>query len=304
MHPEPIKHHYIPQFILKNFCFEDRRLHYFDKQTGCISVKDTRDIFMVRNLYRDEINCTADPVKIEKDLADYEREIAPIIKERFLTEREIFITPEEDEKLRLFFAIMGFRARSTKLCFGEEISKQSKKFYKQYQADGNNLDFWKRNLGYVVQCRSLEEVLNHPHIDDPIKTFFLRDTFGYFGRYIAVVEANEENAFVIGDTYPVVIQGIRPNGLPLIMYELFPISSNRVLFMANNGVQGTPKDVLVLRKFLFQPPKYMEEAKMLRIRVRKLCTDEIQHINREVAKNASQGFAFRSLSAPLPLDDK
>ncbi len=304
MHPEPIRHHYIPQFILKNFCFEGRRLHYFDKKTGCISVKDTRDIFMVRNLYRDEINCTADPVKIEKDLADYEREIASIIKERFLTEREIFITPEEDEKLRLFFAIMGFRALSTKLCFGEEISKQSKKFYKQYQADGNILDFWKRNLGYVVQCRSLEEVLNHPHIDDPIKTFFLRDTFGYFGRYIAVVEANEENAFVIGDTYPVVIQGIRPNGLPLIMYEIFPISSNRVLFMANNGVQESPKDVLVLRKFLFQPPKYMEEANMLRIRVRKLCTDEIHHINREVAKNASQGFAFRSLSAPLPLDDK
>lgn len=304
MHPEPIRHHYIPQFILKNFCFEDRRLHYFDKQTGCISVKDTRDIFMVRNLYRDEINCTADPVKIEKDLADYEREVAPIIKERFLTEREIFLTKEEDAKLRLFFAIMGFRSLNAKLCFGEEISKQSKKFYKQYQADGNILDFWKRNLGYVVQCRSLKEVLNHPHIDDPIKTFFQRDTIGYWGRYIAVVEANEENAFVIGDTYPVVIQGIRPNGSPLIMYEIFPISSNRVLFMANNGVQGTPKDVLVLREFLFQPPKYMEEANMLRIRVRKLCTDEIHHINREVAKNASQGFAFRSLSTPLPLDDK
>lgn len=304
MHSEPIRHHYIPQFILKNFCFEDRRLHYFDKQTGCISVKDTRDVFMVRNLYRDEINCTADPVKIEKDLADYEREVAPIIKERFLTEREIFLTKEEDAKLRLFFAIMGFRARSTKLCFGEEISKQSKKFYKQYQADGNILDFWKRNLGYVVQCRSLEEVLNHPHIDDPIKTFFLRDTFGYFGRYIAVVETNEENTFVIGDTYPVVISGILDNGLPLIMYEIFPISSNRVVFMANNGVQGTPKGVLVLREFLFQPPKYIKETNMLRIRVRKLCTNEIQHINREVAKNASQGFAFRSLSTPLPPDNK
>ena len=33
MHPEPIRHHYIPQFILKNFCFEERRLYYFDKQT-------------------------------------------------------------------------------------------------------------------------------------------------------------------------------------------------------------------------------------------------------------------------------
>lgn len=304
MHSEPIRHHYIPQFILKNFCFKDRQLHYFDKETGCITDKDTRDVFMVRNLYRDEINYATDPVKIEKDLADYEREVALIIKERFLTERDIFITTEEEEKLRLFFAIMGFRARSTKLRFGEEISKQSKKFYKQYQADGNILDFWKRNLGYVVQCRSLEEVLNHPHIDDPIKTFFQRDTIGYFGRYIAVVEANDENAFVIGDTYPVTIQGILDNGLPLIMYEIFPISSNRILFMANNGVQGTPKDVLVLREFLFQPPKYIKETNMLRIRVRKLSTDEVQYINEKIVQNAHLGYAFRSLSAPLPLDDK
>lgn len=255
MHSEPIRHHYIPQFILKNFCFEEQYLHYFDKQTGCVSVKDTRDVFMVRNLYRDEINSPLDPVKIEKDLAEYEREVAPIMKERFLSEREIFLSAEEEAKIRLFFAIMGFRSLNAKLCFGEKISKQSKAFYKQYQADGNILDLWKRNLGYIVQCRSFEEVWNHPHIDDPMKLFFRRDTIGYFGKYIAVVEANEENAFVIGDTYPVVIQGILPNGLPLIMYDIFPISSNRVVFMANNGVQGTPKDVLVLREFLFQPPK-------------------------------------------------
>ena len=100
MHPQPIRHHYIPQFILRNFCFEDGHLYYFDKQTGCISVKDTRDVFMARNLYRDEINDAADPVKIEKDLAEYEREVAQIIRERFLNEREFFLTFEENEKLK------------------------------------------------------------------------------------------------------------------------------------------------------------------------------------------------------------
>lgn len=302
MHPEPIRHHYIPQFILKNFCFEDKRLRYFDKQTGCIAVKDTRDIFMVRNLYRDEINYAADPAKIEKDLADYEREVAPIIRERFLTEREIFLTDEEDAKLRLFFAIMGFRSLNARLCFGEKISKQSKTFYKQYQADGNILDLWKRNLGYIVQCRSFEEVWKHPHIDDPMKLFFRRDTIGYFGKYIAVVEANEESAFVIGDIYPVVIQGILPDGLPVDMYDIFPISSNRVLLIANNGVQGVSKDVLVLREFLFRPPKRIGETNMRRVRVKKLCTEEVQYLNREIAKNAKQGFAFRNFSMSLHND--
>lgn len=292
MHSEPIRHHYIPQFILRNFCFEGKRLHYYDKQTGSISLKETRDVFMVRNLYRDEINCDADPVKIEKDLAKYKQEVAQIINGRFLNERDIVLSFEEEEKLRLFFAIMGFRSHNTWQCFGEKVSKQSKVFYRQYQRDGNTLDMWKRNLGHIVQCRSLEKVLRHPDIDEPFKVFFLRDTVGYFGKYIAVAEVNDENAFVIGDAYPVAISGIRENGLSLIMYEIFPISSKRVLFMVNNGVQGVPRDVLELRHFILQPPYRAKETNMLRIRVRKLCTDEVQYLNGEIAKTAQLGFAF------------
>ena len=295
MHPEPIRHHYIPQFILKNFCFEDRRLYYFDKQTSCVSIKDTRDVFMARNLYRDEINYAADPVKIEKDLAEYEREIAQIIRERFLDGREIFITPQEDAKLKLFFAIMGFRSLNAKSGFENPQSKHTKKHWKSYQLDGNTLDFWKRNLGYIVQCRSFEEVWNHPHIDDPIKVFSHRDTVGYFGKYIAIAEANMPNSFLIGDTYPVVVNGVLPNGLPLPMYDIFPISPQRVLFMASNGVQGTPRDVLFLREFLFQPPKYDESANLLRIRVKKLSTDEVQYLNKEIVKSAKLGVATQQL---------
>ena len=295
MHPEPIKHHYIPQFILRNFCFEDKRLYYFDKQTGCFSVKDTRDVFMARNLYRDEINCVADPVKIEKDLAEYEREIAQIIKERFLSGREVYITPQENEMLKLFFAIMGFRSLNAKRSFDDSSSLRSKTYCKSYQPDGNTLDFWKRNLGYIVQCRSFEEVWNHPQIDDPIKVFSHRDTVGYFGKYIAIAEASMPNSFLIGDTYPVVVNGVLPNGLPLPMYDIFPISPQRVLFMASNGVQGTPRDVLFLREFLFQPPKYDESANLLRIRVKKLSTDEVQYLNKGIVKSAKLGVATQQL---------
>ena len=265
MHPEPIRHHYIPQFILKNFCFKERFLYYFDKQTGCVSVKDTRDVFMARNLYRDEINCVADPVKIEKDLAEYEREIAQIIKERFLSGREVHITPQENEMLKLFFAIMGFRSLNAKRSFDDSSSLRSKAYCKSYQPDGNTLDFWKRNLGYIVRCRSFKEVWDHPQIDDPIKVFSHRDTVGYFGKYIAIAEANMPNSFLIGDTYPVAVSGVLPNGLLMPMYDIFPISPQRVLIMASNGVQGTPRDVLFLREFLFQPPKYDESANLLRI---------------------------------------
>ena len=75
MNKEPIRLHYIPQFILRNFCFNDRGdLFYFDKENSKTTVKSTRDVFMARNLYRDEINSPDEPAKIEKDMARFENE--------------------------------------------------------------------------------------------------------------------------------------------------------------------------------------------------------------------------------------
>lgn len=133
MNRESIRHHYIPQFILKNFCFPDKNhLFYFDMDISQIVVKEPREIFMVRNLYRDEINNPDEPVKIEKDIARFESEIAKIIKGRFLKADEMSITLEEDEKLKLFFAIMAFRSKITSEKFGPKASGESKTFYSQY----------------------------------------------------------------------------------------------------------------------------------------------------------------------------
>ena len=73
MKKEAIKHHYIPKFILKNFCFDDfGHTNYYDRKSGEISIQDIRDIFMQRNLYRDEINHQDAPTQIETDLGRYE----------------------------------------------------------------------------------------------------------------------------------------------------------------------------------------------------------------------------------------
>lgn len=80
---DPKRHHYIPQFILRNFCFDTDRnqLFYFDKRTSTISIKQPKDIFMVKNLYRDDINNSDDIMRIEKDMARFESETAKIIAE-------------------------------------------------------------------------------------------------------------------------------------------------------------------------------------------------------------------------------
>lgn len=134
MNKEPIRHHYIPQFILRNFCFSNNGLlSYYDKKTKKTSFERPNDVFMVKNLYRDEINSSYEPTKIEKDLALYENEVAPIIKNKFLNQKDIVLTLEENSKLKLFFAIMGLRSKRTNELFNSGLTKESVKFYQHYQ---------------------------------------------------------------------------------------------------------------------------------------------------------------------------
>ena len=298
MKNEPIRHHYIPQFILKNFCTSNTDiLWYFDKQSNQLSKKKTRDVFMVENLYRDEINIPDNPTEIEQDLAVYENEISRILKEKFLDEKEIMLKFEDYEKVKLFFAIMGFRAKSTSQKFGENITQKSRKFYRQYQKNRDFQDLWKRNLGYIVKCRSIIEIIENPNIDEPFKTFFFRDTIGISGLHIAVLEAINGASLLIGDTYPVAVRGMIDSGLQLPLYEMFPISHNRVILIFETGAKKAPRYVTHFRECIFYPPIFQNETNTVKIRAKKLYPEEVDYINREIFKNSVDGVAATNKSA-------
>ena len=49
---EAVRHHYIPQFILRSFCGDNNGyLSYFDISQQRIVEKKTEEVFMARNLY-------------------------------------------------------------------------------------------------------------------------------------------------------------------------------------------------------------------------------------------------------------
>lgn len=294
MKNEPIRHHYIPQFILKNFCFDGMgHLYFFDKQNEEISIKDVKEIFMERNLYRDGIN-NIDPVKIKKDLSRFENEVSHIIKAKILNNNEVVLSTAEDEKLKMFFAIMGFRSKNTNDRFGDNATKESRQFYSHYQKNGDLLDFWKRNLGYLVNCRSLKDVMEHDKIDDPIKLFFRRDVFGLTGLYFVVAERRECSSFIIGDAYPVVVKGILPNGLQMHLYSIFPISDKRVLMLVSNGADFAPREVIKFRKCVLVQPKIDLIENTLTTRVKRLYQEEVEYINSLILKEAREGIAFKN----------
>lgn len=289
---EPKKHHYIPQFILRNFCFDDKNhLLYYDVQNESVCVKETKDIFMSPFLYMDEKNNPEDRMKIEHDFAEYEREVSKLINGKLSNEDAVAISEEEDDKLKLFFALMGFRSKRTSEVFSVNTSTVNKPVFSLYQKDGDYSDLWKRNLGQLVNCRSLKEVRNNPQIDDMIKAFMRRDTYGYFGRHFSLVECQEPYEFIISDCYPTEIKGDIG-----IIYDIFPLSPQRALLSVCNGAEGTPLDVRVLRERAFMQPNPAHDGRK-RIISTKLNEKEIIHINTMIAKEAEIGIAAKTETA-------
>ncbi len=287
---EAVRHHYIPQFILRSFCGDNGCLSYFDISQQRIVEKKTEEVFMARNLYRDTVNNPDDPVKIEKDLSRFENEASHIIK-RFLVEsEEVQLTLEEDEKLKLFLAIMAFRGDRVKEIFSESSSEDFKEYYSLFQEDRNLNDFWKRNLGELVNCRSYEEVANNPRIDPPIKLFMMRDAAEITGLYFIPVERRGREDFMLSDCYPAVFEGSSDDGvIRLNMYSVYPISDSKALMLVANGVEAAPQSVSGFKKSFFRRPYYSRDGKILTFRYQKLYEPDVRRINDTIFLNASEG---------------
>ena len=290
---EPKRHHYIPQFILRNFCDDHQRLYYYDKCRGTVEKRKTSEVFMAYNLYRDEVNNSEDPVRIEKDFSIFEREIAEILNDRFLKDNEIVISAEEDEKIKLFFALMGFRSKRTSGVFGENASARTREGYSAYLDNKNLQDMWKRNLGHLATCRSLQDVITSPVIDDPMKAFMIRDAGGPFLRYISIADCREPNEFVIGDSYPVVIVGGLTIGLEVELYSVYPISPKRVLLLTCPAALEAPNHIRGLRECIVTKPFKIDDSHT-KLKVRKVYEEETNFLNNWIIKNSSDGVAYRS----------
>ena len=106
---------------------------------------------------RDVIN-TDSPIQIEKNFSKYESEVSIIIK-KLLIGKEISLTIKEYDSLMLFLGLLGLRSINVKEIY--EQMKNKHNFFTNYQGNMDYVDFWKRNLGYLVNCRSIEEVINN-----------------------------------------------------------------------------------------------------------------------------------------------
>lgn len=304
MKQEPKRHHYIPQFILRNFQDENSQVTYWDIENSKLEKRNTRSVFMNMNMYRDEINHQDDPTRIESTLAVFEKEIAELINKKFLTSNEVVITREELEKLRIFLSLLSFRSNSRMEQYrNNKFNESTRKILENYSPEGFE-DLWKREVEELAKCRSYADVESNKVVDPIIKMDFFNDLKG---MYMTLVDARG-GEFLLTDIYPTLeIFPVQP-GINLHMHCFYPLSPTRMLILNHimfkeevndpslNAMKAFSKisgDMLIPPKSKRIIPTAFLPSDTYTYRVRKIYQDDVEYINALFLNEARVGVMFR-----------
>ena len=304
--PEAKRHHYIPQFILRNFTDESGQLEYWDIKTNKLEKRNPRSVFMNWHMYRDEENHKDNPTQIESSLSVFEKEIAELINEKMLTNNEITITRTELESLRIFLSLLSFRSNSRMLQYKDKkFDPATFAILKKYEKDENFENLWKMEIEELSKCRTYDQIKKSKIIDPIIKQDFLNDLHG---MYMTFVDARG-GEFLISDVYPTLeIFPMRPN-VNIHLHCLFPLSATRLLllnhvmfrqytndpmleFMKNfSNIKG---DLIALPKNNYVSVIPYGPNDIFIYKVKKIYSSDVEYINALSLNEAHVGIAFKN----------
>lgn len=304
---EAKRHHYIPQFILRNFLDDNGQVSYWDIEKEVLEKRNTRSVFMNFDMYRDELNYRENPTAIESSLSVFESEIANLINNKFLKNDEITITRSELESLRIFLELLSFRSDLRKDQYiNSKFTESTRDVLSEY-ANGDYVDLWKKEVDALSKCRTYEDINKSKEIDPIIKMDFMNAIKGY---YMTVVEARGGD-FLLTDVYPTLEVYPMTIDVNIHLHCIYPFSNKRALLL--NHVMFKP---CFEGDILFEPMRKVSKIKgdMIALprnrykiggrilspedefiyRVRKIYSSDVESINALLLNEARIGVMFKN----------
>ncbi|MCK9330085.1 MAG: DUF4238 domain-containing protein [Candidatus Cloacimonetes bacterium] len=255
---EPIKHHFIPQFILRKFTHNNDQIYYWNKESSQIEVRNTKSVYMVKNLYRDEKNHPTDPAIIENKFAQFESEIATLFQGKIVDKDPIVLTRTENEKLRKFLFLLSFRSSTRKQQYIDaNFDDTTKEHLKEYVVNDDYIDLWLREIEMILDTENYNDIQKNDKISWTIKTDFWSHLTGYYMTFVTP----RGQDFIIGDVYPTAeIFPIGINGANLYPHFMFPITPHLMLLLNHVGFRPESRKELQMLDSMVKFSKIKENA--------------------------------------------
>ena len=307
---EPIKHHYIPQFILRGFLGEDGLFYYWDNDNKYLSKRNTKSVFMNNSMYRSEEINPENPVEVENNLSKFEQEMAPLFK-RLCSNDEVVLTRRELEALRIFLSLLSFRSDLRMKQYKDKKFNESTEATLNLFKGEQDFDlFWKNEINALAKCRSFEEVMSVEGVDPIIKMDFSNDLKGY---YMTLIEARGQE-FIISDVYPTLeIYPVAPT-INIHLHAIYPISPTRAILLNNiffrkvlmdkqDPIYGPMIEFSQMKGNMLKEPKnyypmgptvHTPDDKYF-YRPVKIYENDVTYINMLFLNETRMGFAFRNI---------
>lgn len=221
------KHHYVPQFILKNFSKDKKRINIWNVNEKKQFKMQVEVAFQKKYLYKDDNN-KEDTMHIENAFSKLESDVAPIIKKIIDSKNKIELNRLELKLIKKFLHLMEFRSKNRNRQYKNslfdpltELSLKSKCKDEDYVA------LWLRELKYLIENEidfgiNEETPLTLPIFQEVIKH--------YKGTFVVVFDACQGEEFFLTDNYGT-FEKSSVTGLPIISF--YPLSPRKLIALVS-----------------------------------------------------------------------
>lgn len=246
-------HHYIPQFILKNFEKNKGKIKTYMIENKEICLSKTNKIYGIKNMYKD-IENKKDCMEIEKKLSYLENNCSVIIKNIKINRNKIVIKRKNLNELKRFLFVMSYRSEKRRLQYYENnFDMDTYMYIKNYRQKfklKNSIDVWLRDLKYIVYNdhdtiieknlienygfnNIIKNIIENIH-NQEICNLILTDYINMSTCFLCIWEAEEDSEFILTDNCFGAFEGQQPG---VVYHYFFIISPKLALVLSNRAYQ-------------------------------------------------------------------
>lgn len=298
----PINHHYIPQFILRNFSDDNKKINVYNLSTCDLSVRNIRTQYSKDNLYK--MSNIENVMHVEESFAKLECEAAPIITRINNSKSQVIVNRIELQILKKFFFLMSFRSERRMTQYRDSYFDPLTEIILSPQTkDHDYMDLWLRELKFLLD----HDISEYKICDDLSMPIYLDFENTFKDKYMVVWRAYLTEDFIITDncgTFERSSGGLFPGANVISFY---PISYTKIIGFVTKAFEHKQTQDMHKSNFAMELFPFPRNRRVVKnqfnamdeyvYKICKLTNNDVRYTNALLLNEATSKISFNELQA-------